>query len=94
MRAGALLGMLLGSLLAWAALSGAALVATPPAPLTAEQQKELEAKAQALNEAGKKAYQQGKLDEAVKAFTECLAIYRRLHKGDHPDVAVSLSLLG
>ena len=94
MRAVSLVRMLLGSLLAWAALSGAARAAAPPAPLTAEQRKELEAKAKALFQEGEQAYQQNRLGEAVKAFTECLAIYRRLHKGDHPDVARSLNNLG
>jgi CHAT domain-containing protein/Tfp pilus assembly protein PilF len=93
MRPIALVGTLLGALLALPLLSEPPGAAEPPAPLTAERRKELEAKARALNEAGDKAYRENRLDEAVKAFTECLAMLKRLHTGDHSDVAVILNNL-
>jgi hypothetical protein len=48
MRSVALMGMLLGSLLALTALSATARADEPTAQLTAEQRKELEAKTQVL----------------------------------------------
>src|SRR5258705_402071 len=76
--------------------------AEPPAKLTPEQRKALEARWDELNTAGEKTYGAGKHAEALKAWEaaaeprekDAVVMQRRLLRGGHPSVARSLNNLG
>src|SRR5437870_2048086 len=71
------------------------MAADPPAKLTPEQRKALEARLDELNTAGGKAYGAGKHAEALKAFEAALEVSRALYPRDafpdgHANLATSL----
>ena len=71
----------------------------PPKKLTPGERKELKAKSQAANAAGLKAYQAGKIDDAVRSVEEGLKIARRLFNpiefpNGHRDLATAMNNLG
>src|SRR5262245_48077346 len=72
--------------------------AEPPAKLTPEQRKTLEARRGELNSAGEKSYHAGKHAEAIQAFEAALEISRALYPRDtfpdgHANLATSLNNL-
>src|SRR5262249_52734586 len=66
--------------------------ADPPAKLTPEQRKALEARGKELSTAGEKAYQAGKHAEAIKSFEAALEVSRALYPRDaFPDGHANLA---
>src|SRR5262245_35009201 len=87
----------------WVLLLGLALAGGEPAwaeaEPSAEQRRQLEQKARALNDQAVQRYQEGRFSEATKLLEQALALYKALYpKGKdpqaHPDLANSLNNLG
>jgi tetratricopeptide (TPR) repeat protein len=69
--------------------------ATEPArPLTPEEHKELEKKAEDLQGRSTKLYGEGKLDEALRVMSEAVQCYEKLYPEGHADLADSLNSVG